>query len=133
MEKPLRLLIVDDQPRARQGLAALLSIDFQQIEISEAADGKEALRQVETVYPDLVVMDLLMPEWDGIQTTRLIKALYPRTKIIIYSMYPEYRTAALGAGADAFVIKGEPSESLVATIMDLLRSNPDSTPTRKGH
>jgi DNA-binding NarL/FixJ family response regulator len=123
MEKPFRLLIVDDQPRARQSLSALLVIDFPQIKIFEASNGKEALGQVEAIHPDIVVMDVLMPELDGVSATRLIKAMYPRIKIILYSMYAEYQTTALTVGADAFITKGEPPEFLVTTITALVKSN----------
>ena len=124
MEKQFRLLIVDDQPRSRQSLSALLVIDFPQIDIFEASNGKEALRQVKVVQPDAIVMDVLMPEVDGMDATRLIKATYPQIKIILYSMYPEYKKAALSAGADAFITKGDPSKILVDTIRSLI--NPDS-------
>jgi len=123
MEKPFRLLIVDDQPRARQSLSALLAIDFPQIKLYEASNGKEAFSQVETIHPDIVVMDVLMPELDGISATRLIKTMYPRLKIILYSMYAEYQSDALFAGADAFITKGEPPKSLIATITTLVKPN----------
>ena len=131
MEKKFRLLIVDDQPRARQSLSALLVIDFPQIIIFEASTGKEALHQVKTFSPDIVVMDVLMPEGDGIEVTRLLKAMHPQNKIILYSMYSEYQTAALSAGADAFITKGEPSKILIATIAALIKPKSDSTLTHK--
>jgi DNA-binding NarL/FixJ family response regulator len=131
MEKTFRLLIVDDQPRARQGLRALLLIDFPQIIIFEASNGLEALRQVKIIQPDAVVMDVLMPECDGMEATRLIKAIYPQIKIILYSMYPDYKKAALSAGADAFITKGEPSKTLIATIATLIKPKSDSTLTHK--
>jgi DNA-binding NarL/FixJ family response regulator len=126
MEKRFRLLIVDDQPRSRQSLSALLVIDFPHIEIFEASNGKEALRQVKVVQPDAIVMDALMPECDGMDATGVIKAIYPQIKIIIYSMYPEYKNAALSAGADVFIAKDEPSKILVDTIGSLINPNPDS-------
>jgi DNA-binding NarL/FixJ family response regulator len=130
METLFRLLIVDDQSRARQSLSALLMIDFPEIELSEASDGKEALRQVEAIHPDIVVMDVLMPGGDGIEATRSIKAHYPLTKVILYSMYAEYQSAALAAGADAFIMKGEPSETLVAAIAGLAKAK---TPSSRSH
>ena len=132
MEKTFRLLIVDDQPRARQGLSALLVIDFPQINIFEASNGLEALRQVKVVRPDVVVMDVLMPECGGIEATRILKAINPHIKIILYSMYPDYKKAALSAGADAFITKGEPSKTLVDTIGSLINPISDSTSTDMG-
>jgi DNA-binding NarL/FixJ family response regulator len=127
MEQLFRLLIVDDQPRTRQSLSALLVIDFPQIELSEAPDGNEALRQVEAIHPDIVVMDVRMPGGDGIEATRSIKALYPLTKVILYSMYAEYQSVALAAGADAFIVKGEPSGALVAAIAGLAKAKTASS------
>jgi DNA-binding NarL/FixJ family response regulator len=130
MEQSFRLLIVDDQPRTRQSLSALLAIDFRQIELSEASNGIEALHQVGTLRPDVVVMDVLMPGGDGIEATRSIKAHYPLTKVILYSMYAEYQSEALAAGADAFIVKGEPSGTLVTAIADLVKANPPSSRIR---
>jgi DNA-binding NarL/FixJ family response regulator len=132
MEKTFRLLIVDDQPRARQGLSALLVIDFPQINISEASNGLEALRQVKVIQPDAIVMDVLMPECDGIEATRLLKSISPQIKIILYSMYPEYRKEALSAGADAFITKGEPSKTLVDTIGSFINPISDSSSNDMG-
>ena len=132
MQKQFRLLIVDDQPRSRQSLSALLVIDFPQIDIFEAINGKEALRQVKVVQPDAIVMDVLMPECDGIEATRILKAINPQIKIILYSMYPEYKKAALSAGADAFITKGEPSKTLVDTIGSLINPNSDSISNHMG-
>ena len=126
MEKQFRLLLVDDQPRARQSLSAVLAIDFPQIKIFEASNGKEALLQAKTIDPDIVVMDVRMPECDGLEATRLIKAMDPGIKIILHSMYPEYQTAALLVGADAFITKGGPPEILVDTIDALLKPNSNS-------
>jgi len=126
MEKQFRLLLVDDQSRARQSLSAVLAIDFPQIKIFEASNGKDALLQAKTIYPDIVIMDVRMPECDGLEATRLIKAMDPGIKIILHSMYPEYQTAALSAGADNFITKGGPPEILIETIATLLKPNSDS-------
>jgi DNA-binding NarL/FixJ family response regulator len=132
MEQSFRLLIVDDQPRARQSLRALLAIDFPQIELSEASNGMETLRQMETSRPDVVVMDVLMPGGNGIEATRSIKERFPLTKVILYSMYAEYESEALTAGADAFIVKGEPAGTLIAAIADLASSTQASSRTGRG-
>ena len=132
MEQSFRLLIVDDQPRARQSLSALLAIDFPQIELSEASNGSEALHAVETLGPDVVVMDVLMPGGGGLEATRSIKAHQPLIKVILYSMYPEYQSEALAAGADAFIVKGEPSGTLVTTIAELVQARPPSSLKKRG-
>jgi len=115
MAEHIQILIVDDQPRARQSLKALLATWPQVKEIREAANGQEAVRLVEESRPDVVLMDARMPEMDGLEATRLIKARWPQVKVIVLSMYADYMTDTLAAGADAFVSKGEPPERLLAT------------------
>lgn len=112
----MQILIVDDQPRARQSLKALLTTWPQVKEIREAATGQEAIHLVEESQPDLVLMDVRMPEMDGVEATRHIKARWPQVKIIVLSMYADYMADALAAGADAFVSKGEPPDRLLATL-----------------
>src|SRR5262249_23589023 len=116
MKTALRVLIVDDQRRTRQSLQALLATKFCQIETHEAMNGIEAVNAAEEWLPDIVLMDARMPELDGIEATRLIKKRLPHLKVIVLSMYAEYEAAALMAGADAFVTKGEPPEQLLAVL-----------------
>ncbi len=119
MVKAIRILIVDDQRRARQSLKALLATRFLLINTCEAVNGVEAIRRVEECKPNIVLMDARMPEMDGIAATRIIKAKSPRVRVIILSMYADYKAAALAAGADAFVSKGEPAERLLAALAAL--------------
>ena len=116
MAKALRILIVDDQRRTRQSLKALLATKFQSMEVYEAANGVEAIRCVEEYQPAVVLMDARMPELDGIEATRMIKTQSARIPVIVLSMYAEYQAAALAAGADAFISKGEPPEQLLAAL-----------------
>ena len=116
MVKAIRILIVDDQRRARQSLKALLATRFQLIDTCEAANGIEAIRCLEECQPNLILMDARMPEMDGIEATRLIKTKSAHVPVIVLSMYTEYRAAALAAGADAFIGKGEPPERLLAAV-----------------
>ena len=125
---PIKVLIVDDDMRTRKGLRALLETVYltvadaacPQIElVGEAVNGLEALQMVETTNPDIVLMDVQMPEMDGIQATQKIKAKFPDVKIIILTVRSASRTAALEAGADAFLIKGGATRELVDTIFSL--------------
>lgn len=116
MAELLRILIVDDQPRARKSLRALLSTWPQALEIREATNGREAVQLVEEFRPDAVLMDVRMPEVDGLEATTTIKAQWPQVKVIVLTMYIESRDEALAAGADAFVGKGEASEK----VLDIL-------------
>src|SRR5215208_1050770 len=116
MPKKLRILIVDDQQRARRSLMALLATRFQLAEMCEAANGMEAVRCVEECKPDIVLMDARMPEMDGIEATRIIKTKSKHTPVIVLSMYLEYQEPALAAGADAFINKGDPPERLLDAL-----------------
>jgi DNA-binding NarL/FixJ family response regulator len=116
MFEPIHVLIVDDQPRARKSVKALLSTWQRAGEIYEAGNGHEAVQLVRELQPDLVLMDVRMPEVDGLQATVQIKALWPQVKIVVLSMHLEYRDEALAAGADAFVGKGEPADRLLAVL-----------------
>ena len=116
MIKTLRILIVDDQPRARRSLKALLATRFQLADTREAANGIEAVRCVEECKPDIVLMDARMPQMDGIEATHIIKTKSAHTPVIVLSMYLEYQESALAAGADAFISKGDPPERLLEAL-----------------
>jgi len=120
MAEAVRILIVDDQPRARRSLRALLSTWPRAAAIGEAGNGREALQLTAELRPDLVLMDVRMPEMDGLEATRQIKAEWPQVKVILLSIYTEHRDAALAAGADAFVGKGEASEQLLPLLAAVL-------------
>jgi len=116
----VRILIADDQKRTRQSLKALLSASLPDIEIWEAADGAEALRLAEDIHPELVVMDIRMPELDGLAATRGIKSRWPEVKVLVLSLYQNRRQEARVAGADLFVSKGDSPERLLCAISSLL-------------
>lgn len=119
--EPTRVLIVDDQPRARKSLKALLSTWPCVGEMHEASNGREAVQLVKEFQPEVVLMDVRMPEVDGLKATVQIKALWPQVKVILLSMYPEYRGEALAAGADAFVGKGEAPDELLDLLSAVMR------------
>lgn len=116
----MRILIADDQRRARQSLRALLSTSLPGIEILEAGNGAEALRVVEASCPRLVVMDIRMPEVDGLAATREIKSRWPEIRVLVLSLHSDLRQEALAAGADLFVGKGESPERLLCALSSLL-------------
>jgi DNA-binding NarL/FixJ family response regulator len=120
MVEPIRILIVDDQPRARKSVKALLSTWQRVGEIHEAGNGHEAVQLVRELLPDVVLMDVLMPEMDGLEATAQVKALCPQVKVVVLSMHLEFRNEALAAGADAFVGKGEPADRLLAVLSALV-------------
>jgi DNA-binding NarL/FixJ family response regulator len=106
MEKITRVVIADDSARARHGQCAILAIQPGIKVVGEAANGEEAIRLVETMQPDGVLLDVRMPGMDGLEATRLIKMRWPGIKVIVLSMYAAYREEALATGADAFMVKG---------------------------
>ena len=108
-----RVLIVDDSPRARASLRARLAIDGEDMDIQEAENGLEALECIAKAAPDVVFMDVMMDALGGIEATKRIKADAPRVKVIALSFSPDYASAALAAGADAFVCKGDPPAVLL--------------------
>ena len=122
MSEQIRVLVVDDQPRARQSLKVLLATCPQVKEVQEAALAREAMHMMEESPSDVVLMDVQMPEVNGLQATQLIKAKWPQVKVIVLTLYAEYAAAAQAAGADAFICKGEPTEKLLATLTEVASS-----------
>jgi len=113
-----KVLIADDNLRARFGLRVLLTLQSEIEVVGEAADGLEALDRVRDHQPDVVLMDTRMPLLDGLEATHRIKARWPETRIVLTSMVAAHRASAQAAGADAFVVKGSPTEELLAAILD---------------
>ncbi len=126
MTQHIRVLVVDDQPRARNSIKTLLATWPETREVREAANGREAVCLAEESQPDVVLMDVRMPDMDGIEATRLIKVRWPQIKVIVISMYPDYAADALEAGADAFFSKGTPPDQLLVTLAEVVAS------TKKG-
>jgi DNA-binding NarL/FixJ family response regulator len=116
----VRILIADDQKRTRRSLKALISTSLQGSEIWEAANGAEALRLAEDLHPQLVLMDIRMPEINGLDATRGIKSRWPEIKVLVLSLYPGRQEEARAAGADLFVGKGESPERLLCALSSLL-------------
>ena len=128
----VQILIVDDQPRARQSLRALLSTWPAAAEIREAAGGYQAIQLIEEQQPDIVLMDVRMPGMDGLQATRLIKARWPQVAVVALTMHSEYEAGARAAGVDAFVGKTEPADHLLATLHAMTANQPHNrTPQRE--
>jgi DNA-binding NarL/FixJ family response regulator len=93
----------------------------------EAVDGREAIASVQKHVPDVVVMDVCMPEMDGLQATRITKARWPQVKVVVLTLYGEYEVEAMAAGADAFVGKGEPPARLLSILSAIANSSPQES------
>jgi CheY-like chemotaxis protein len=132
MTRTVQILIVDDRPRARQSLKALLSTWPVPQSLTEARDGREAVRFVDERQPDVALMDICMPGMDGLQATRIIKTRWPQVKVIVLTIYGEYEAEAMAAGADAFIGKGEPPGRLLNILSgiagDALQENQQGAP-----
>jgi len=103
-----KILLVEDNVTFRRVLQQSLHECFPCMIITEAVDGEEALRKIDTLLPNLIFMDIKLPGENGLELTRTIKATHPETPIIILTSYhlPEYRQAAYDYGADNFLVKG---------------------------
>ncbi len=118
MGQRIRVLIADDHSKSRKGLRALLATCSTVGTIWEAENGREAATLVEERQPDVVLMDIQMPVWDGFEATRYIKARWPEVKVIALTIHAAWQPAAMSAGADTFLLKGCPSQELFAAIQD---------------
>jgi DNA-binding NarL/FixJ family response regulator len=122
MGKKIRIVLADDHTILREGLRALLSVDPKFKIVGEAADGRKAVRCVEKLGPDLVLMDLSMPRMTGMDAIREIKKRYPVTKIIALTVHrsEEYLRTTLQAGADGYVLKDATHDELLIAIQSVL-------------
>jgi DNA-binding NarL/FixJ family response regulator len=114
----IRVLLVDDDALMRAGLASILSSDAAVDVVGEAADGRDAVERVDALRPDVVLMDVRMPEVDGITATRDVVAASPDTRVVILTTFEddEYIFGALTAGASGFLLKRTTPESLIEAI-----------------
>jgi len=121
--EPIRVLLVEDHTIVRQGLRALLSGRDGIEVVGEAENGREALEMVKNLSPDVVIMDISMPDLNGIDATRLIRKAYPKTQVLILSMHcsEEYVRPALRAGASGFLVKGSGLSDLIAATRAVAR------------
>ena len=99
-DKPITVLLVDDHEVVRSGMRAYLGSHPAFQVVGEAASGQEAVRLVESLIPDVVLMDLVMPQMDGVEATRRVRAVSPRTQVVVLTSYhdDEYIFPALRAG-----------------------------------
>ncbi|MCK6388275.1 response regulator [Zoogloea sp.] len=118
MKKPIRVLIADDHAIVRQGLRQILSDTPDLTVAGEAENGVQAVQMVRAGEWDVVLMDVSMPDRNGIDALKLIKKEYPRLPVLILSMYPEeqYAIRALKAGAAGYLTKQSAPELLVTAI-----------------
>ena len=114
----IRVLVADDQSMVRAGFRLLLSGEADIEVVAEARNGLEAVEKAARYKPSLVLMDIRMPELDGIEATRRILAADAAARVLILTTFDldEYIYEALGAGASGFVLKDDPPEQLIAAV-----------------
>jgi two-component system nitrate/nitrite response regulator NarL len=115
---PIHLLVVDDHPVVRKGISSCLARHPGIEVVGEAGDGKAALSKARDLAPDIVLMDLDLPQMDGLAVTEILRRERPKVKVLILSMHSsaEYVMRILKAGARGYVLKGASAEELVQAI-----------------
>ncbi len=114
---PIRMLVADDHEVIRTGLAALLAGTDIEI-VAEAGTGKDTIKQAEKHRPEVVLLDIRMPDGDGLATLEKLRAKVPESRVVMLSTYdnPTYIARAVALGASDYVLKGSSREDLIATI-----------------
>ncbi len=123
MSDPISVIIVDDHEVVRKGIRAYLESTDEFKVVGEAGSGREALRLVADVVPDVVLMDLIMPDMDGIKTTREIKKISPRSQVVVLTSFHEdiHIFPALKAGAISYILKDVKMEDLAEALQRAAR------------
>jgi len=118
MDKPITVLLVDDHAVVRQGVRFFLESQEEFTVVGEAESGETAVKLAAEQIPDVVLMDLVMPEMDGVEATRQVKKISPRSQIVVLTSYhdDEYIFPALQAGAISYILKDIRMEELAEAI-----------------
>jgi DNA-binding NarL/FixJ family response regulator len=121
MQKKIRVLLADDHALVRQGLKMILAAQPDMEVVGEAANGREAVEMVERLRPDIVVMDVAMPELNGIEATRRIATVTPNARVLALSMHKDstYVREILRAGARGYLLKDSFDTDLLAAVRAL--------------
>ncbi len=127
----IRILIVDDHVVVRQGLAAMLTPRNGMEVVGEAANGREAVRLARKLTPDVIIMDLLMPEMDGLEATIAIKEQNPDARILVLTSFSEEDRAVtiMTAGASGYLLKDSGADELMHAIRSIHSGHLIMSPT----
>ncbi len=115
---PTRVVLADDNQSFRGTLKAILSLQPDIEIVGEAATGREAMRQVTALHPDVLVLDIRLPDYDGLEVLRRLRQTDDQTRVVILSLWDnaEYRRTAEERGASAYVVKGAAFTQLLPVI-----------------
>lgn len=118
MSEKIRILVADDHPVVRDGLTAILSTQDDLQVVAEAGSGSQTLARASQTQPDVVLLDLEMPEMDGVEVLRQLRDTQPETKVIIFTAFDtdERILAAVQAGAQGYLLKGAPRNEVFNAI-----------------
>ena len=113
-----RILVVDDDDAFRQRVKAFFAPEADMEVVAETSDGEEAITKAQELKPDVVLMDVRMPGFNGVSATRKLREEMPEVKVIMLSVFdlPEYREAAMVSGASGYVVKKSMMEALLPEI-----------------
>jgi two-component system response regulator NreC len=127
----IRVFLAEDHTIVRKGIRSLLNGQPDIEVVGEAANGRDAVEQVETLQPDIVLMDITMPELNGLEATRRIKKEHPHIKVLVLTMYTneEYIHQLLQAGASGYLDKHTAPNELVLAIQSVNRGDPFLSPS----
>jgi NarL family two-component system response regulator LiaR len=126
----IRVLLADDHAVVRSGLGAVLMSSEDLVLVGEAGTGQEAIKKCGELHPDVVLMDLLMPEMDGVTATRIIKERWPEISVIVLTSFKERELVegALKAGATSYLLKNVTADNLLTAIRDAVVGKPQLSP-----
>lgn len=126
----IRVMIVDDQAVVRSGLSTFLTAFEDLILVGEANNGQEAVNLCDELLPDVVIMDLYMPEMDGVEATRLIRSRHPEVRVVVLTSFPEEGLVqkAMRAGAISYLLKNTAADELIAAVRDAFNGRPTLAP-----
>ena len=118
MNNPIRILVVDDHPIVRDGLVAILGTQPDFEIVGEAATGEEAVERARLLHPNLMLVDLEMPDMDGVQVIRRLRETMPHLRVLVFTAFDtdERILSAVRAGAQGYLLKGVPREDLFRAI-----------------
>jgi DNA-binding NarL/FixJ family response regulator len=119
----IKLLVVDDHAVLRDGLRNIFELEDDITVVGEAVSGEDAIQKVKTCQPDVVLMDINMPNKNGVEVTGILKKQYPGIKILVLTMHShdEFFMAAIREGADGYLLKDAPSNQVVEAIRTVAR------------